>query len=336
MDYLQIEKEIASKQIILLSGDEKFLMEEIIRTFIKRWIPQAYMDFNLVYLKEDVKENQVLDACMTLPLMDERKLVVVKDVESFVNDQNLSKDFYKELEDLREGTLLIFMESKKALDKRTKLYKTIKKLGKVIPCQSLNRQEVSQFLKRQNKGREETSLSVIQYFVDMMGYLQGTTNLLELKLEWEKILLACQGRPVGRKDVDFFLAYEKEKNIFAFTDAFVNKDIKKTFEAIESLKEQNMDIYQLLGLLNRQIENLYRAKILVSQGYREQDLRQRMGLHPFVAKKLFRQVNQYKLSQLKAMLDRLIFLDQDLKTLSVSDQYLFEGEILKMMTENSL
>ena len=39
MNYLQIEEEIAKNQLVLLSGEEKFLMEEIATTFAKRWVP---------------------------------------------------------------------------------------------------------------------------------------------------------------------------------------------------------------------------------------------------------------------------------------------------------
>lgn len=265
-------------------------------------------------------------------MMSPRKLVVIQDIEEFTNGKNLSKDFFNNLEKIQEGTVLLCLESKKALDKRTKVYKSIQKHGKVIPCNPLKMRELVQFLQKQDSEKREIPYGVFQYFIDLMGYLQNNASLLEVKLEWEKILQACSGRPIEKADIDYFISYEKEKSIFALTDAFVSKNIKKTFEAIQSLKDQNIDSYQIVGLLNRQVENLYRAKILLDQGYQEQSLRQRMGVHPFVAKKLCQEVGRFSLEELKNMLDSLISLDQDLKSLSIPDQYLVEVKILEMMS----
>ncbi len=333
MNYLQIEEEIAKNQLVLLSGEEKFLMEEIATTFAKRWVPQNLVDFNVVYIKGEATEDKVLDALVTLPLMSPRKLVVIQDIEEFTNGKNLSKEFFNNLEKIQEGTVLLCLESKKALDKRTKVYKSIQKHGKVIPCNPLQARELLQFLQKQDPEKREIAYGVFQYFIDLMGYLQNNASLLEVKLEWEKILQACSGRPVEKADVDYFISYEKEKSIFALTDAFVAKNVKKTFEAIKSLKDQNIDSYQIVGLLNRQVENLYRAKILLDQGYQEQAIRQRMGVHPFVAKKLCQEVGRFSLKELKNMLDALINLDQDLKSLSIPDQYLVEVKILEMMSQ---
>ena len=132
MNYLQIEEEIAKNQLVLLSGEEKFLMEEIASTFAKRWVPQNLEDFNVVYIKGEATEDRVIDALMTLPLMSPRKLVVIQDIEEFTNGKNLSKDFFNNLEKIQEGTVLLCLESKKALDKRTKVYKSIQKHGKVV------------------------------------------------------------------------------------------------------------------------------------------------------------------------------------------------------------
>ena len=58
-----------------------------------------------------------------------------------------------------------------------------------------------------------------------------------------------------------------------------------------------------------------------------------MGVHPFVAKKLCQEVGRFSLKELKNMLDALINLDQDLKSLSIPDQYLVEVKILEMMSQ---
>lgn len=333
MNYLEIEDKISKNKLLLLSGEEKFLMEEIVTTFIKRWLPEAFRDFNAVFLKGDRGEEDLVNALNTLPLMDQRKVVVLKDVEEFVSNQNFSKNFYKELENIREGTILLCLEAKKVLDKRTKFYKTIKKYGQIISCKALTRPELLHFLQKQDPQKRKIKPSAFQYFIDMMGYLQGDCTLLEVKLEWEKILMACQDRPIEVEDVEFFISYEKEKNIFALTDGFLGKSIEKTFEAVESLKDQGVDIYQILGLLNKQVENLYRAKILLDQGYDDQALRRRMGIHPFVAKKLCQQVGRFHMKELRGMLDDLIQLDQEVKTLSIDDQYLFESKLMEMMTK---
>lgn len=334
MNYLKIEQEMADKGLVLLYGEEKLLMEEIVQTFIKRWTLEAFRDFNVLSLPGEAKEESVIDASLTLPLMDRHKFIQVKDVARFIENNPLSPDFLEGIKNLAEGVVLVFCEGEKALDKRTKFYKWIKKHGACIHCQPLKQGEVMDYLKRMS-GDIQVPNQVYAYFIDVMGYLKKEVSLLELRLEWEKFLAVAQTQGLDRASIDYFLSYRKQINIFAFTDGFSERNIKKTFQALEALYDQGMDIYQVISMLNRQVEQMVRARILLDQGYNEGALKERMKVHPFVAKKLVQNRGRYGLKELKDMLEDLIDLDQNLKTSSLDPKILLETRLLALMTGRS-
>ena len=84
MKYKDIVYNIKAKnfeRIYLLYGREHYLIDNAIKLF-KESLNESMIDFNLDILDgKEIMLDQLLSSIETLPFMDERKIVIVKDFE---------------------------------------------------------------------------------------------------------------------------------------------------------------------------------------------------------------------------------------------------------------
>ena len=98
MKYKDIVYNIKDKnfeKIYLLYGKEHYLIDNAIKLF-RESLNESMIDFNLETI--DGKEttlDQLLSSIETLPFMDERKIVIVKDFELLTKSKKICKSFGK-------------------------------------------------------------------------------------------------------------------------------------------------------------------------------------------------------------------------------------------------
>ena len=109
------------KSFYILFGEEDFLQEEYLNLLKENILGDALPDFNLdvFYPGSDFKINKLIDAIETLPMMAERRLVILKHAQEIKAQdlENLIPILSKE----HESTCFILTCSK--LDKRQKFFK---------------------------------------------------------------------------------------------------------------------------------------------------------------------------------------------------------------------
>ena len=135
MKYKDIVYNIKDKnfeKIYLLYGKEHYLIDNAIKLF-RESLNESMIDFNLEII--DGKEttlDQLLSSIETLPFMDERKIVIVKDFELLTKSKkkNFSdkdeKTFASHLENIPDTTILVFAVYGE-VDKRKSIVNTISK-----------------------------------------------------------------------------------------------------------------------------------------------------------------------------------------------------------------
>ena len=136
MKYKDIVYNIKDKnfeKIYLLYGKEHYLIDNAIKLF-RESLNESMIDFNLETI--DGKEttlDQLLSSIETLPFMDERKIVIVKDFELLTKSKkkNFSdkdeKTFASHLENIPDTTILVFAVYGE-VDKRKSIVNTISKM----------------------------------------------------------------------------------------------------------------------------------------------------------------------------------------------------------------
>ena len=156
MKYKDIVYNIKDKnfeKIYLLYGKEHYLIDNAIKLF-RESLNESMIDFNLETI--DGKEttlDQLLSSIETLPFMDERKIVIVKDFELLTKakKKNFSdkeeKTLAEHLENIPDTTILVFTVYGE-IDKRKSIVNRISKNGVVYNCEKISDMELFKWTKK--------------------------------------------------------------------------------------------------------------------------------------------------------------------------------------------
>jgi DNA polymerase-3 subunit delta len=118
---------------------------------------------------------------------------------------------------------------------------------------------------------------------------------------------------VTTEDVMLLTAQEHEGNIFDLVDAIGERNGKAALSQLQILLERS-DALEISGMITRQYRLLLQAREILEEGGGENQVRDELNLHPFVAQKLTSQARRFKIGQLEDIYRRLLKIDLDIKT----------------------
>ena len=118
-------------------------------------------------------------------------------------------------------------------------------------------------------------------------------------------------------------AQEQEGDIFAFTDALGERDSAKAMDQFQRLTDR-ADVVELAPMIHRQFRLLIQAREIMDEGGRAAQIEKELGVLSFIAQKLEKQARLFKLPQLLAIYQRLLKIDEDMKTGGMPGDVAFE------------
>src|SRR5580692_4825067 len=127
-------KKKAFKPVYWLEGEEDYFIDQAINYAEHKILPESEASFNLtVFYGKDAVWSEVINACRRYPMFAERQVVLLKEAQQMRDLEKL--DGY--IENPLPSTIFVVSYKEKTLDKRTKLYKTIKKEGEVFTSEKI-------------------------------------------------------------------------------------------------------------------------------------------------------------------------------------------------------
>lgn len=233
---------------------------------------------------------------MTLPFLCEKRLIILKDF--FIN---IKTDKQKQLAEVLNKTpdfcILIFHEEKSA-DKRTSLYKTIKKLGTVEDFPELDNAQTSRWIQK----HFQLQAPIASYLTQYAG-----TNLWKLSNEIEK--LKTYNPEISKENIHKLVRPSLSTSIFNLTDSISQKNIQKSLSTLNNLVESGEDIHMIFHMIVRQFRLTIQIKDLAAKNQTN-----RIKQHPFVIKKTSQQAHNFSPQKLQTIYKELLKIDRDTKT----------------------
>mgnify|MGYP004518397389 FL=1 len=124
-------------------------------------------------------------------------------------------------------------------------------------------------------------------------------------------------KEITNQDVDFLLPIPLEKQdqlSFDLIKAIGMQNKKEALLLYNQLKNYDIEILPLMGLLESQYRLLYQVKLLNNKGYKEEDIAKEMAVHPYRVKKILELGRYSSLKDIKRFILELADLDLKLKT----------------------
>lgn len=311
----------------LLYGFERFLLDNSVKYIETHYLNPTYKDMNINVMESSLDVDTLLNWIQALPFFDERRLIIVQNVNLFKSD--MDPKLMEALDDLPDGVHILFIE--KEVDKRKKLYKYLDKNACVVNFEKLNHRD---FLKWTAKKFKENSVEVdghvLNYFIEMVNYLnpESSRNLYEVDHFIKSMSFLKE--PITTSVIDRYVEVPIENNVFKMMDALSENKMEEVLFIFNNLVQNGEAEIKIFFLMSSQFRNIYKCKKLMDAGHTSASIASKLSIHPFVAKKATHFAKGFTFKALEAILTILVQIDKDLKSTGLKPQLLIEKGILEI------
>lgn len=312
------------KPIYFLMGEEPYYIDNISKYIESQVLTEEEKGFNqMVLYGRDVSIEDVVGHAKRYPMMSEYQVVIVKEA------QDLSRHIEK-LVDYAENpqptTILVFNYKYKTIDKRKKLYKTLKKSGVIFEGKKLYDNQVGDWIRRVLSGQNYTiSPKAAQMLAEFLG-----TDLSKISNELEKLkIILPEGTQITPEHIEQNIGISKDYNNFELQKAVGARDFVKANQIIKYFGENPKDNPMVVT-----VSLLYSffSKLLHLHGLSDKSPRSvtaALKINPYFANEYIAAARNYPMKQVSSVIATL--REFDVKSKGVGSNAVKQGDLLKEM-----
>ena len=323
MNYKDIINDIKNRNIkntYLFYGKEYYLIENAIKE-IKLTLNDGMIDFNLDIIDgREIALDQLISSIETLPFMDDRKIVILKDFELLKGKKKNFSDedekyFTEYIDNIPQTTTLVFIVYGD-IDKRKSLVKKISKNGIVFNCDKLSDMDLFKWVKKKFDNKNVLiDNAQIMYFINQEGYLDKSSEKTLSDLENEII------DQLSQKKV--------ENDIFKLIDYIGQKNSSDAMKILNDMLYEGESVFGIFSMIARQFKVIMQVRQLQIQGHSSKGIAERLKLHPFVVGKALKQTKNFSDEIIIDILNSILESDFKIKNGLVRDTLSIEMLISK-------
>lgn len=296
---------LSFKRCYLLYGEEDYLRKQYKDKLMNALIPDGdTMNYNY-YSGKDVNIGEIIDQAETMPFFADRRVI-------FIEDTGLCKSGGEQLaeylEDSAETTIIVMVES--AVDKRSKLFKTISSKGRAVdfivqPPETLKKWILGR-VKKEGKNIDARALEMI---LERAG-----TDMTTISTELEKLFSYTMNRDViTAVDVDAIITVSTSAKVFDMIAMMADKKQSKALEMYHDLLAHKETPFGILALITRQFNNMLQVYELREERYPSKKIAEMIGVPPFAEQKYENQIRKFTYKQLRRALAACAEADENVK-----------------------
>ena len=299
------------KKVYLFCGEEAYLKQQYKHRMKAALLPEDdSMNFSLFEGKK-TEPKSVIDLAETMPFFADRRVIMLEDTGFFKSQCTDLPEYMAELPDY---LCMIFVEDE--VDKRSRMYKAVKKYGRVVEFAKQDSQTLIRWvLKMMKREGKKITQGDMELFLTKTG-----TDMGNIEKELEKLLCYTMGRDViTAGDIEAVCTTQITNHIFDMIKAVTEKRQKRALDLyydLLSLKEPPM---RILFLLARQFNLIMQVKELSKEGYDQSAIAKRTGLQPFVVRNYAGYANRYSTEDLRSTVEECVQTEAKVKTGYMND-----------------
>ena len=247
-------------------GEESYLREHYLEQLRKKLVPSGFEEFN--YHQLDGKEltiQQLIETVEAMPMMAERTLIVVSDLDLFKLNEEQRDKLITLLEDLPPYCCLVFVyDVLEYKPNRTmkKLCKAISTTVSAVEFRAASSSDLVTWIARRFKALEkEIDRQNAEYLIFLCGGLM--TGLVP---EINKVAAYAKGKVVTKKDIDAVADPILSAEVFKLTDAVAQKNYDLAASILGDLLKMQIEPIMILAALGSQLRRIYTARMALDNG----------------------------------------------------------------------
>lgn len=318
--------------VYVLYGEELYLTEQYARLIARKTVDEAYDAFNRqVFDGQTVTLEQLGEAVEALPLMSDRKCVLVRDMDIATAD---TQRLLALIADVPAECVLIFCQLTVQPDKKKSWQQFLRQaetVGQVVCFDRKTPEQVAKMLVSGAAKRGcELSIPDALYMVEQAG-----NDLTLLLNELEKLVAAADGT-ITRELIDTLGTKNLEARVFDLSKAILRRQAAQAYRLLHQLFVQREESLAILGVLSNSYADLYRAKVASAGGIKAAEL---ASSFPSYKGKEFRLRNaagdsaRMSVETLRNSLEILAKADRSIKTGRADDRTVLEETVAALMEQ---
>ncbi len=307
------------KNIFFFYGNDTYSSSEKVRVWREQFAKKYNDDLNISLIEgKQLTPAQFRSETEAMPFLADKRLTIVK---GFLNAGKT--DHQKKIAEIIETTpdhsIVVFHEIQSP-DKRTSLFKKLKKIATIEEFKPLEGLALSQWI---TKKATQKNATINSNAANLLASLVGS-NLWQLNNEIAKLSLYCKGRTIENNDVNLLASKNFSESIFTLTDAIAAKRPQKSLDTFHTLIASGEEIPRIFYMIVRHFRILLQVKELMDKGYQHKQIVDEVKEHPFVIKNTMQQARNFSQQLLVLVYRQLLGIEIAMKSggikLLVDDQ----------------
>lgn len=300
------------KQIYLLYGEEAYLKKQY-KNRLKDAMAAEGDSMNYTYFEgKDTNVKEVIDLAETMPFFAERRVIMLQNTGFFKNACPELADYLK---NVPETTYFVFIEDE--IDKRGKVYKTVRDKGCVVELARQDAQTLTKWIlgnvKREGK---RIAASTVRQILDKVGM-----DMENLQNELEKLFCYTTDKAsIEPEDVEAVCINHIKNQIFDLVNAVAEKQQKKALQYYYDLLTLKEPPMRILFLMIRQFRLLEQVKEMAGKGLPPKEIASAAGVPPFAVGKYQAQARAFTKKELRKIIEAGADLEESVKTGRLGDR----------------
>lgn len=226
MTYTDVMADIRNSKfapVYLLQGEEAYYIDAIAGALAERVVPdEGDRDFDMTNLfGAETSINSVADAARRFPVMAERQLVMLREVQAMTNGRAEIEKLASYAAKPSERTVLVITFKAEPLKATSALVKAIKKGGGVVfTSEKVKDYKLFSHIMDYCKDRK---VKISRAAAELLGEYIGT-DLARAFSEVDKLTVAAPGAPITPELIEKNIGISKDYNNFELIKAIANKN----------------------------------------------------------------------------------------------------------------
>lgn len=308
--------------------------------FIKNRMNRIIQSFNkyeytiIKYDMETTSLSTVLSDAITVPFLEELKIIILKNPKFLTKSATSTKDeikaMLKYLKSPCDSTLLIIDATNTVINQSNEIYKMLKNVARIIDYPDPEEIELKGWIVRSFDAngidiKDDALTLLLEYIGDDQARLSQEIDKLSFYVG--------KGGTIRKEDIKLLVPKNINNEIYLLIKAIINHDLALTNQIYDNLITHTKDSLTIFSLISNKFKELLSTYRLLKYGYSQSDIAKFYNVSTGKAYYIVQEARAFKLSDLEFYIDKLAELDYQIKSGKLDKTIGLELLLLKLPKE---
>lgn len=308
--------------------------------FIKNRMNRIIQSFNkyeytiIKYDMETTSLSTVLSDAITVPFLEELKIIILKNPKFLTKSATSTKDeikaMLKYLKSPCDSTLLIIDATNTVINQSNEIYKMLKNVARIIDYPDPEEIELKGWIVRSFDVngidiKDDALTLLLEYIGDDQARLSQEIDKLSSYVG--------KGGTIRKEDIKLLVPKNINNEIYLLIKAIINHDLALTNQIYDNLITHTKDSLSIFSLISNKFKELLSTYRLLKYGYSQSDIAKFYNVSTGKAYYIVQEARAFKLSDLEFYIDKLAELDYQIKSGKLDKTIGLELLLLKLPKE---